>query len=93
MKAKLENLNEKAQALAVKLYEQAAAAQQAGTKKVPKQLTTQAMMWWMASLLKNKMLALKERRKIDLDAECCIGKLSFSEVLNVELVVIFENRN
>lgn len=29
MKAKLENLNEKAQALAVKLYEQAAAAQQA----------------------------------------------------------------
>lgn len=29
MKAKLEALNEKAQALAVKLYEQAAAAQQA----------------------------------------------------------------
>ena len=29
MKAKLETLNEKAQALAVKLYEQAAAAQQA----------------------------------------------------------------
>ncbi len=46
MKAKLENLNEKAQALAVKLYEQASAGPDEldQAKKVPKQLTTQAMM-------------------------------------------------
>ena len=44
MKAKLEALNEKAQGLAVKLYEQAAAAQQAQAgAEGRKQQETQAM--------------------------------------------------